>query len=169
MKKTLFVLFLIPILLFSGCFLFKSEAQTIVMEEQGLDISDAKVNFFINTRKDSRNGITMIEAEFSDDGFEDQLSGKEGFKTLPFSEGLTNILNSIDLLKDENGELLIPYAVNGFYSFDLLLEEGKEITEEQAAELIVAIYDGDTKKFHYSHFSIDNINLLSKLQGLIEQ
>ena len=69
MKKTLFVLFLIPILLFSGCFLFKSEAQTIVMEEQGLDISDAKVNFFINTRKDSRNGITMIEAEFSDDGF----------------------------------------------------------------------------------------------------
>ena len=169
MKRTVFILCLIPILLFSGCFLFKNEAQELVMEELGLDISDAKVNFFLNTRKESNSGITMVEAEFSDDSFAGQFAGRQDFKALPISQGLTDVLNSIDLLKDESGELRIPYADNGYYRIELILEEDRQITQEQAAELIIAIYDGDTHKFHYHHISIDNINLLSKLQGLIEQ
>lgn len=168
MKKTLFILFLIPVLLFTGCFLFKDEAQTIVMDELGLDISDAKVSFFLNTRKDSSGGITVIEAAFSDGSFANQLQSREDFKALPFSDTLTAILNSIELLKGEDGELLIPYADNGYYRIELALEDGKQLTEEQPADLLLAVYNSDTNKFHYCHLGIDNINLLSQLQRLIE-
>ena len=166
MKKTLLVLLLIPVLLLTGCFLFKNEAQTIVMEEMGLDISDAKVNFFLNTRKNDNGGITVIEAAFSDSAFAAQLESRTDFKSLPFSDALTKVLNSIDLLKDENGDLLIPYADNGYYRIELSLEDGKSLTEDQPADLIIAIYNGDNNKFHYCHLGISNINLISQLQSL---
>ena len=170
MIRKFLIILLIPTLLLTGCFLFKDEAQTIVMEELGLDISDASIKFFLNTRKDSTGGITVIEAAFPDDAFVSQLENKEGFESLPFSKALTEILYNIDLLKDEKGQLRIPYADNGYYRVSLDMEEKVDAswTEKQAAQLLIAVYDGDTKKFHYCHLSVDNINLLSKLQGLLK-
>lgn len=166
MKRKLLILLLIPMLLFTGCFLFKNEAQTILMEEQGLDISDATVKFFLNTRKNSADGITIIEAEFPDDSLGGQLENREGYLPLPLSQGLTDALYSIELLKDENGELLFPYADNGYYKIDLQFEN-EQFTLDQGADLIFAIFDADTKKLHYYHLGTDNMNLLTELQSLI--
>ena len=73
MIRKFLIFLLIPTLLLTGCFLFKDEARTIVMEELGLDISNASIKFFLNTRKDSTGGITVIEAAFPDDSFVSQL------------------------------------------------------------------------------------------------
>lgn len=166
MKLKLLILLLIPALLFTGCFLFKNEAQAILMEEQSLDISDATIKFFLNTRKNSADGITIIEAEFPDTSFGDQLENREGYRSLPLSQELTKILYSIDLLKNDNGELLFPYADNGYYKVDLQFEN-EQFTLDQGADLIIAIFDADAKKFHYYHLGTDNMNLLKDLQALI--
>lgn len=170
MKQKLLVLFIVPMLLFTGCSLFKGQAQPLVMEELGLDISDATVDFFLNTRKDSADGITVVKATFPDASFSRQLENKEGFQPLPLSEKLTNALHSIDLLQNENGELLFPHAENGYYKIALDFENGKEepFTLDQGADLIIAIFNADTQKFHYYHLGIDNMNLLKELQALIK-
>ena len=170
MKRKLLVLFIVPMLLFTGCSLFKGQAQPLVMEELGLDISDATVNFFLNTRKDSADGLTVVKATFPDTSFSSQLENKEEFQPLPLSEKLTNALHSIDFLQNENGELLFPHAENGYYKIALDFENGNEeqFTLNQGADLIIAIFNEDTRQFQYYHFGTDNMNVLKDLQELIK-
>lgn len=169
MKRKLLILFLVPMLLFTGCSLFKGKAQTIIMDELGLDISAATIDFYLNTRKDNADGITVIKATFPDTSFSSQLEGKEGFQSLPLSEKLTDTLNSIDFLKDANGDLIFPYSENGYYKIDLNFENGNEepFTLDQGADLTFAIFDEDTLQFQYYHIGIDNMNLLKDLQSII--
>ena len=170
MKRKLLVLFIVPMLLFTGCSLFKGQAQPLVMEELGLDISDATVNFFLNTRKDSADGITVVKATFPDTSFSSQLENKEEFQPLPLSEKLTNALHSIDFLQNENGELLFPHAENGYYKIALDFEDenAEQFTLNQGADLIIAIFNEDTRQFQYYHFGTDNMNVLKDLQELIK-
>lgn len=161
---TLTVCILIPALLLSGCFLFRDKAIKLVKNDLSLDISAAKVNLFLDTHINGTGGLSFASATFPDAGFTGQLSTHPGFHALPFSQEITDFLYSTDILLNEKGELLIPYADNGYYYFDFQMDEN---TNTPSADMKVALYNGDTNEFYYCHFSIDNLNVLSELESMV--
>lgn len=169
MKRKLLILCLVPMLLFTGCRLFQAQAEAVIREDLGLDISDASVDFYLNTGSDKDVGVTVIKASFDEDTISKQLEEDDSFLPLPFSEDLTNAIDKIDFLKDSSGNYVFPYSENGYYKLDVYLENGMDapFTVDQAAEISFSLYDAETGEFHYYHVHADNLSAIEDIKSML--
>lgn len=153
---TVFTILFIPLFLFSGCFFAKSEAQSHILDNTGIDISQGNVIVYLTPQsEDSEIEITFATIHFPDDSqLMEQFNSDSHFIPLPLSDEIIEILNSVEGLTDENGELLIPLAENGYYCVTHNFQ-GETVTEDTdltGVTFNVTLYDADANLFYYFNF-----------------
>lgn len=155
MKKRLSViiaLFLIPVLFLSGCFFEKSEIKTTIHNRTGLDVSKGHVLLYITPEIKEDTDITFSTIIFTEGKrIDQQFENNSLFLPLPLSDEIIELLCQLEGLTDENGELLIPLAENGYYSIQYN-NDGSASTQDDdfsGVSLNVTLYDADTRILYY--------------------